>query len=308
VRRGLALALVLAFAGLAAGVARAQTIHSPAFTPNSGGARAYALSGAEVALANDAGAVFVNPARLCFVHGPSFVLGYARLVQDIPSDRGEFSYSQPLGDSIGAPFQREAAYRLALAAAAEYQRLELAQGSQYDEITGSLAAALAPTNILAFGVALRGLRTNSADVDGLDASGMAVDAGFTMALTPNLEVAMVAHNTSGHVHYGDQPNETPGRSFTFALAFARNKWVQGEADWIADYNDASSAALGVEVLPYGALTLRGGLRHWVNPESRTVPSAGIGLQRKGLFLDYAARFDSQDALGLQHRVSLGLRR
>lgn len=301
---GLALWLVTALAGGAA----AQTVHSPAFTPNSGGARAYALSGAEVALANDAGAVFVNPARLCFVHGSSFVLGYARLVQDIPSDRGELSFSQPLGDSIGAPFQRESVYRTALAAAVEYQRLQLAQGSEYGEITGSLAGAVAPANILGFGLALRALRTNSADVDGLDASGLALDAGFTLSLTPHVELALVAHNTTGRVHYGDRPSETPGRSVTFAVAFARNRWVQAEADWIADYNDASSAALGIEVLPDGVLTFRGGLRQWVNPESRTVPSAGLGFRSHGYFFDYAARFDSQDALGLQHRISLGLRR
>jgi len=299
--------LVLMLMALGAGVARAQTIHSPAFAPLSGGARAYALSGALVALDDDAGAAFVNPARLAFVRGRSLVLGYARLVEDIPSDRGEVAYSQPLGDSIAAPFQREAVYRTAIALAAEYQRLELAQGSPYGEVTGTLGAALAPGNIMAFGLALRGLKTH-ADVDGLDASGVALDLGFTMALTPNLEVAVVSHNMTGHVHYGDRPKETPGRSVQFALAFARNRWVQAEADFIADYNDAKSAALGVEVLPDGILTLRGGVKQWIDPESRTVPSAGVGFRRHGFFFDYAARFDSQDALGLQHRFSLGLRR
>jgi hypothetical protein len=306
-KRALRLAsLLVAF--LAGAASAQETVKSPAFTPNSGGARAYALSGAEVALANDAGAVFVNPARLCFVRGRSFVVGYARLVQDIPSDRGEVSYSQPLGDSIAAPFQREAVYRTAIAGAAEYQRLELAQGSEYGEVTGSIGAALAPGNILAFGLALRALRTNSPDVQGLDASGVAMDAGFTMALMPEVEVAVVAHNATGHVRYGDGPTETAGRSVTFALAFARNKWVQAEADWIADYNDASSAVLGVEVLPDGILTLRGGVRQWVKPEQRSVPSAGLGFQRHGFFFDYAIRLDSEDALGIQHRVSLGLRR
>jgi hypothetical protein len=300
----LAALLVAAWAGRAAAQ---ETIRSPAFTPNSGGARAYALSGAVVALANDAGAAFVNPARLCFVRGRSFEVGYARLVQYIPSDRGEVSYSQPFGDSIAAPFQREGVYRTALALAAEYQRLQLAQGSNYGEVTGSLAGALAPANIVAFGLALRSLHTSS-DVDGLSASGVALDAGFTMSLMPHADVAVVVHNTTGHVHYGASPNETPGRSVTYALAFARNKWVQAEADWIADYNDASSAAFGIEVLPEGLLTIRGGVRQWVKPESRSVPSVGLGLRRDGFFFDYAARFDSQDALGLQHRVSLGLRR
>jgi len=304
--RRVVLALVLM--AFASATARAQTVHSPAFAPLSGGARAYALSGALVALDNDAGAAFINPARLAFVRGQSLTLGYARLVEDIPSDRGEVAYSQPLGDSIAAPFQREAVYRSALAVGAEYQWLELAQGSAYGEVTGTLAAALAPGNILAFGAALRGLRTSSQAVDGLDASGVAFDLGFTMALTPNVEIAVVSHNMTGHVHYGDRPNETPGRSVQFALAYARSRWVQAEADFIADYDDAKSAALGVEILPDGVLTLRGGVKQWIDPESRTVPSAGIGFRRHGLFFDYAARFDSQDALGLQHRVSLGLRR
>ena len=300
-------ALVLMLMASSAGAVRAQTIHSPAFAPLSGGARAYALSGALVALDNDASAAFVNPARLAFVRGRSLEMGYARLVEDIPSDRGEVAYSQPLGDSIAAPFQREAVYRTALAIAADYQRLELAQGSAYGEVTGTLGLALAPGNIMAFGLALRGLRTDS-EVDGLDASGVAVDLGFTMALHPNIEFAVVSHNLTGHVHYGDRPRETPGRSVEFALAFARNRWVQAEADFIADYDDAKSAALGVEFLPDGILTLRGGVKQWIDPESRSVPSAGVGFRRHGFFFDYAARFDSQDALGLQHRFSLGLRR
>jgi len=301
-------AWALLLLALMAGAARAQTIHSPAFAPLSGGARAYALSGALVALDNDASAAFVNPARLAFVRGRSLTLGYARLVEDIPSDRGEVAYSQPLGDSIAAPFQREAVYRTALALAAEYQRLELAQGSAYGEVTGTLAAALAPGNILAFGMAVRGLSMSSQAVDGLDGSGVALDLGFTMALHPNIEFAVVSHNLTGHVHYGDRPSETPGRSVQFALAFARNRWVQAEADFIADYNDAKSAALGVEILPEGILTLRAGIKQWIDPESRSVPSAGVGFRRNGFFFDYAARFDSQEALGLQHRFSLGLRR
>ena len=55
------------------------------------------------------------------------------------------------------------------------------------------------------------------------------------------------------------------------------------------------------------ISLRGGVRHWMRPEARTVPSAGLGFHHRGLFIDYAARFDEEDALGLQHRISIGLR-
>jgi len=301
-RRALVAAGLLSLAS----VAQAQSVRSPAFATLSGGARAYALSGAMVALTDDASAAFLNPARLAFVRGSSLEVGYARLVEGLPSDRAELAYARPLGEPIAAPFQKEGAYRYVLAAAAEAQRLELAQGSNYGEFTGTLAASLAPANIVAFGAALRGLRTAS-DVDGLDATGLAFDLGFSMAIMPNLEAAIVAHNLAGHVRYQGREKETPGRSVTLALAFARWRWAQLEGDYVADYNDASSVAAGVELFPTAVVSLRGGVRHWIDPESRTVPSAGVGFRHKGLFLDYAARFDEDDALGLQHRVSIGLR-
>jgi hypothetical protein len=305
-RRARVLALVATLATGLAPVAHAQGIRSPAFATLSGGARAYALSGAVVALSDDASAAFLNPARLAFVRGPSFEAGYARLVEGLPSDRAELAYAQPLGEPIAAPFQREGAYRYVLAAAAEVQRLELSQGSNYSEFTGTLAASIAPANIVAFGAALRGLHTGS-DVDGLTATGLALDLGFSMALHPNLEAAITAHNVAGRVRYEGREKETPGRSFHFALAFARWRWAQVETDYVTEYNDASSVAAGVELLPEAVISLRGGVRHWMHPEARTVPSAGVGFRHKGLFLDYAARFDEQDALGLQHRISIGLR-
>src|SRR5262245_55772128 len=304
--RALALAAALVLAALGAAPAGAQTINSPAFAPLSGGARAYALSGAEVALADDAAAAFVNPARLAFLRGSSMVLGYARLVEDVPSDRGELSYALPLGDPIAAPFQQEGAYRTVIAFGAEYQRLELSQGSGYHEVTGTIAASLAPAHILAFGVAVRGLTTGS-DVDGLQASGTALDLGFSIALLPDLEAAIVGHNITGSVKYEGRESEKPGRSAQLGLAFTRWRWAQAEADLIDEYDGAKSLAFGVEVLPQHVLTLRGGLRQWLEPESRTVPSAGVGFRRHGIFFDYAARFDTDEALGLQHRVSLGLR-
>lgn len=301
-RRGLAVALLLSLAS----TAHAQTVRSPAFAMLSGGARAYALSGAMIALTDDASAAFLNPARLAFVRGSSLEAGYARLVEGLPSDRAELAYAHPLGEPIAAPFQREGAYRYVLAVAAEAQRLELAQGSSYGEFTGTLAASIAPANIVAFGAALRGLRTAS-DVDGLDATGLALDVGFSMSLHPNLEAAITAHNLAGRVRYQGREQETPGRSVTFGLAFARWRWAQLEVDYVADYNDASSVVAGVELFPVAPISLRGGVRHWIDPEPRTVPSAGVGFRHKGLFVDYAARFDEEDALGLQHRVSIGLR-
>lgn len=287
--------------------ARAGGVASPVMQPLSVGARTFALAGASVALTQDADAVFVNPARLAFLRGASVAAGYGRLVEGVPSDRGQLAAGFPLGESIAAPFQKEGAHRWSLGVALDYQRLELSQGTDYGEATATLAAALAPANIVAFGAAVRGLRT-SADLDGLGATGAALDLGFSMALAPYLELAAAAHNVVGQVKYEDSDSETPGFSAGFALALTRWRWLAAEAGYTTAYDGASAVAGGLELTPIPELALRGGVRYWLQPEARAVPALGLGIRYDGYFLDYGVQLEGDAALGLVQRVSFGLRR
>jgi hypothetical protein len=305
-RRVLALLTLAALA--AAAPVRAQDAVSPAFAPLSGGARAFALSGAAVALTEGADAAFVNPARLAFTRATGVSAGYGRLVEGLSSDRGEVSVALPLGESIAAPFQREGAHRWTLGLALDYQRLELSEGSLYGEATATLAAALAPTNIAAVGAAVRGLRTGSGEVEGLEADGLALDLGLSIALLPCLEAAVAAHNVAGRVRYQGRESEKPGSSIALGLALTRWRWAALEADYVLEYQGGAAAAAGIELTPIRALALRGGLRQWLSPETRSVPSAGLGLRHNGYFLDYGVQLEGEESLGMTHRVSLGVRR
>jgi hypothetical protein len=303
----------LAVAALAAGLAAAAAtvcaagVSAPVMQPLSVGARSFGLAGAAVALTLDADAALVNPARLAFLRAPSVAAGYGRLVEGIPSDRGQLAAALPLGEDIAAPFQKEGAHRWSVGVALDYQRLELAQGTDYGEATATLAGALAPVNILAIGAAVRGLRTNS-DVDGLGATGVALDLGFSMAVAPFLELGAAAHNVAGEVKYEDSDAETPGFSADFAMALTRWRWLAAEAGYTMAYDGGSAMTGGLELTPIPELALRGGVRYWLQPETRAVPALGLGIQYNGCFLDYGMQLEGDEALGLVQRVSLGVRR
>lgn len=302
---GATIAAMLAMAALLKPTpARAADADSPTLLPLSGGARAFALAGASVALIDDAGAAFVNPARLAFLGGRSFTAGYGRLVEGVPSERIEVAYGQPIGGDVAAPLQRGRVHRLALGLALDYQRLELSQGSEYGEFTGSLAAAFAPFNFLSVGASARGFRSQS-PIDELEANGSALDLGASVALLPNLEGAVVIHNLLGRVRYPDSEDESPGNSLSAGLALTRMRWIALEADFTSEFGGGRSYAAGVELVPGGVLALRGGARYWDDANGRLVPAAGVGFRYGSYFLDYGVQIGGDEGLGLAHRVTLG---
>jgi hypothetical protein len=296
------LALVCIAAALAAPAATAGPF-AQAFLPATGGARAFALGGHTAAFVEDAAGVFQNPARLAFASGPSASAGYATLVEGISSSRVELAYARPLGPDIAAPLQRGGAHRLAAGVGIEFQTLELARGSGYSEGVGSIAAALAPINFVAAGLAVRGLRTFG-DVDGLSASGLALDVGVSIAVLPTIEFAVVGRNVAGSVTYEDRASEQPLRTLTAAAALMRHRWLGAEAGVTTESEDGLVYHGGVEARPIPAVALRGGVRHRVRPEGRTTPSAGIGLHTGGFRIDYGIRLGDEEDLGVAHRVSL----
>ena len=81
--------LILVLVTSVAGQARAVT--SQAFVSVPGGARAFAMGGAAIALTEDSNATLLNPARLAFLRGFSASASYTRLAEDVSVDRLEGS-------------------------------------------------------------------------------------------------------------------------------------------------------------------------------------------------------------------------
>ena len=296
------LAVLLALPALLPARVRAAT--ASAFSPLPAGGRAWALAGTSPALTDDAYATLLNPARLVFLEGTTASVGYARLVAGLPNDRVLLALARPLGEEITAPGQRSRAHRAAFGMAAEFQNLELSEGSSYDELSLTGAFAWAPANFASLGGGIRYLAAGS-DLDGVSAKGLALDLGVTLALYPQWETSLVYRNLGGKVKFEGGDSEDLGRQLSFATAWTRNDVADVELEVAWESSQAYWGSLGAEVEVAGALDLRAGARHWFRPDSRWVPAAGVGIRLGKLRVDYGARFDDVDALGVTHQGSLG---
>jgi hypothetical protein len=63
--------------------------------------------------------------------------------------------------------------------------------------------------------------------------------------------------------------------------------------------------MGGELTLLGLISARAGLKQWLKPDTRTVPSAGAGVRIVLLKVDYGVEFDDKDALGMAHRLTVG---
>ena len=296
--------LVLAVLSLASGAVRSHAATASAFAPLPAGGRTWGMAGTSVALADDAYAVLANPARMAFLDGRQASVGYARLVEGLTNDRVLLAFASPVGEEITAPGQGERAHKAAFGLAAEFQNLELSEGSGYGELSLTGGFAWAPSNFAAIGGGFRYLSAGS-DLDGVSASGLALDLGATVALYPQWEIAFVYRNLGGKVEFEDAASEDLTRQMSLGAAWTRNGFANVEFEMSWESSDAYWGALGAEVEIAGALDLRAGARRWIKPEGRWVPAAGAGVRLGRIRFDYGARFDDVDALGITHQGSLG---
>jgi hypothetical protein len=299
--------LLLAAALMAGAATQAEAVTSQAFVTVPGGARAFAMAGAGVALTEDSNSTLLNPARLAYLHGFSANATYSRLTEDIPVDRVEVSAAIPIGSDISAPLQHDSkTHRAGVGIALEAMGLELSQGSRYAETQLTLAGAWAPSNFASLGVGGRVMLAGSGDVDGLSASGYGIDAGLSLALDPHIEGAIMARNLFGSVKYEEsESSEDALRTVTFGLALHRTGWIYGEADLVLESEGAYRVQLGGEVMLLGLVSARAGLRQWLTHGNRTIFTAGAGVRIPLIQVDYGVEFDEDDALGMAHRVTVG---
>lgn len=158
----------------------------------------------------------------------------------------------------------------------------------------------------ALGVGVRLLRADS-ELDGVQASGVAVDLALDATLYPGLEAAFVGRNLIGSAQYDGGESEGLTRTYLIGLAWTPRPGFAAELDFLDETGEAYGFAGGLEGTLKNTLLLRAGARQWMQPESRLVLAAGLGVRVADFTLDYGAQFDEDEALGLGHRVSLSAR-
>lgn len=304
IRRGLffAVALHLAFAAslFASG---AGTTAAP-FLKIGMGARATGMGGAFGAVADNADAIFWNPAGLAGLEKPELSMGFIKYFQDV--NVGNIAYTRKIEDrtfGIGATYL----------SVPDIARRGLNDSSGIVPDLGTfnasdLAVSLAYARKNAFkslidrldtGVALKFIRSA---IDDASAVAMAVDAGALYHATDRVNLAFAVQNLGTSMKFKDERDPLP-LNLKAGLAYRPvNRFVVAAElnEYLIDQK--FYASLGGEYWLRDAFALRGGYRFGYDTSNLGAAaglSAGFGLKVAGLGVDYA--FLPFGDLGNTHR-------
>jgi hypothetical protein len=295
--------LISAFFVLLAGAARGAETAS--YLDIGVGARGLAMGGAYTALADDAHAVYWNPAGLARLEKREVAASHSELGN---STRHDFLvYAHPTSRAV-------------LAGALTYLNQGKISGrdaagrptSGYDASDAALAfAAGRKTDLVDVGVSVKYLRSHIASTE---AQGLAVDAGLKREMpagSGKVVFGAALRNIGPGLKYDDQRNDLPLRAaFGAAYRFAAGHALAAELQ-NGPRGAGSEGGAGGEFKAHEGVFLRLG---YTSKSSAVAGSGfdaargltlGLGLKKDGFSLDYAAQAAGQ--LGSTHRFTLAAR-
>lgn len=295
----------LAVVGAASGAGASDWSAGGAFLPLGHGARAHGLGGAVIAMGRDDASAYWNPANLAWIEPKSSVtLMHAALFPEVDNGYQTVSFGMPRGPRLGEPEQRLRPCQWGFGAFVGHLGLGFEAGD-WTENRLQLAAAYALSNYASLGLSARFMWLTN-DFEGGNAHGGGFDAGLSLLLTDALTVALVVRDAYSEVQYDTKRSEILAPGFELGIDY-RWRTLEVEADGTGREGGLQRTALGCEWRPHGEwIAVRGGWTAIRAGESRSYPSAGVGLRTRGLVVDYGAAFDNADATGIGQRVSLQL--
>ncbi|MCK4236459.1 MAG: hypothetical protein KAX38_05020, partial [Candidatus Krumholzibacteria bacterium] len=207
------LLLTALFSPLAAG----ESSRGGTFLPLGWDARGQGLGGAATILIRDDRSAYWNPANLTFLMSPSFSLGTTKPVPDLDNRYSIFSIGTGLLDTRSENRADVAVRRFGAALSVTHLGLKLAGGSNWSESTIGISGAFSPNHYNSVGFTWRMLRHWS-DLDDTDASGMALDIGWTALLRKRLWLGVVGRNVFSTISYPHRDEEIDP-TWNIALAY-----------------------------------------------------------------------------------------
>jgi len=268
--------------------------------------RAVALAGAFSALADDSGAVFVNPAGLAQSDKREAALDFSTYLQD--AKMGNLSYSGMVGENrfgFGATFMTVGGIAKTLNdASGAVPELGTFDASDMAVTLAYASKDIAPDLMprLDGGLAVKFIRSG---IDNKTAFAVAVDAGAMYRATEKVRLSMVIQNLGTKMKFVDESDPLPLNLRAGALFKATEKLnVALEInEYLQDEKFYPSA--GVEYWFRDALALRAGYKFGYdtsNLGSTVGLSLGFGVKVQGLGVDYA--FLPFGDLGSIHRFGV----
>jgi hypothetical protein len=301
-------ALLALFAGASASLRAAGTT-SAEFLRAEAGARAAALGGTQAALADDAFAVYWNPAGLARLRAPEAAVMRQNGVEDVGQDFAAVAVPTKSAGVWAIAFDRVAVdpfpgYDAQGAAAGPVR----SDGTAVAAAWGKRIAGAAPGG-LAAGVAAKTVRETNA---GVSASGFLFDAGFQWlpaagggGWLERLGLGLAARNVGQGPKFDKEAAPAPT---TASLGLSYRHFLAGNAlaagvDAHRSRGEDAYASAGVEYWQAGFFALRAGFRSGLRSGGLRL---GAGLRVENASIDYAWTGYGED-LGASHRVSLSWR-
>lgn len=302
--------LVIGFPGAAGAVSNstaARGTTSAQFLELTPGARSAGMGEAYSAVANEASAVYWNPAALTRVRSCSLTMTHASYIDSSFFDFGAFAQNLGSLGAYGLGFQYFSAGSVD---ATDATGADIGTLSPFDLALSASYAVGLPGIFEGFSVGGTGKYIESHIA--AKAQTGAADVGL---LSPSyfghrLRFALTALNIGGKLRFEQQTEDLPSAMrLGAALRFGEN-WLAA-LDATAPKDDQVYAGIGVEHAMRISRNWQGALRAGFN--SRTVgsidglagPSIGFGLANRTLVVDYA--FVPFGGVGMANRVSLSFR-
>lgn len=302
-RKRIVLGLAVAVVTLALGSAALAGTHSGAFLRMGVGARALAMGGSYVAIANDATAGYWNPAGLALVEDISIELMYSH---DLSFDRslnyGGIAKTFDFG-SLGFSYLGGGMTDLD-----EYDANNNRLGSfDVTEHAFILSYATKPLSFVRdcapcyLGISFKGIMQDMGDADGSQ-FGLGADAGAMFSPVEMLTFGLAVQDIGTKILDPDDSIPYHIRLGVAARAMDNALTVTAGAAKTRHIGDPT-LQLGAEYWTEFSADRYAGLRLGLDEGAF---AAGLGLKISGIGLNYAYVVEEEDWLGENHRFSLGL--
>ena len=271
------------------------------------GARAHGLGGAGAALLRDDTAIYWNPANLAFQEEAfGLTLMRASVVPEIDDGYTTLSFGRRVGDPLGDPGQAVQPSRWAYGLFVSSFAFSFDSGTDWSENMLQFGGAYALSNYASVGVAFKTLRVLN-DFDSADATGAGLDLGLTVLVFERLGVAVVGRDAWTRVSWDTGLWETLEPNLTVGTEYRPHPGWAGMVDFTFRESRVQQTTAALEWRGFDdLLALRGAYTSIDAGESRSYPSAGIGVHLRSLSVDWGASFDEAESLDVGQRVSVQL--
>ncbi|MDD3050532.1 MAG: hypothetical protein PHR06_05235 [Candidatus Cloacimonetes bacterium] len=250
-------------------------------------ARSRAIGGAYTSTADDANAVFFNPAGLSNA-GNSVNIGYSRLYSEDFNKLMTLAFSMKLPNNWGSLGLSMQSFGV------EYQDVELMSEKQFG-LSHSFSVLKDVHSEINFGYTFRMMNLSFYELGDENTLGIDVGAQFLFHQRTKLGFSFI--NLNNPALGKDKQHELP-QKLAFGISYIPYDKVITAFDIKKEMNGPTELHAGIEINLYEILYLRTGLRN--EPVSF---SAGFGVDYMNVKLDYSINTHAE--LGLTHYINVG---